>query len=329
MSKIVNHPHWNEDLWDNPAESAAIPPSDVNRRDIVITQPGGLRQDDRTDAEKLAETGLLKVNAVAGEGVVGKMLQQLDQHDKRISSNAGGVATAKGEITSTKEEVQRIKTDIIPATEAKIAEAKQALDREISQRLDLIPEGYISAYCDTTVNAGGSLLQALKNIGWNDPRQNERLIPFNHTFGASQGAHLDVANRRVVFDKPGTWIVFTRATAGLVPTGGHQGNYHTWNELKTYTETDQLRETRITTTRADLEATLHFSEAIVVPRAGYSVRLWVRSNNWRNWYGGFEWNNITCLLMSNNAGRIPVGGSKEEAGGTMEDNLRYERRIRR
>lgn len=329
MSKIVNHPHWNEDLWDNPAESAAIPPSDVNRRDIVITQPGGLRHDDRTDAEKLAETGLVKVNAVAGDSVFGNIVKELGEHDKRITTNTGGVSAAQGEITSTKQEVQRIKTDIIPATEAKIAEAKQALDREISQRLDLIPEGYISAYCDTTVNAGGSLLQALKNIGWNDPRQNERLVPFNQTFGASQGAHLDVANRRVVFDKPGTWIVFTRATAGLVPTGGHQGNYHTWNELKTYTETDQLRETRITSTKAEIEATLHFSEAIVVPRAGYSVRLWVRSNNWRNWYGGFEWNNITCLLMSNHAGRTPAGGSKEELGGTMEDNLRYERRIRR
>ena len=163
MSKIVNHPHWNEDLWDNPAESAAIPPSDVNRRDIVITQPGGLRHDDRTDAEKLAETGLVKVNAVAGDSVFGNIVKELGEHDKRITTNTGGVSAAQGEITSTKQEVQRIKTDIIPATEAKIAEAKQALDREISQRLDLIPEGYISAYCDTTVNAGGGLLQALKH----------------------------------------------------------------------------------------------------------------------------------------------------------------------
>lgn len=79
-----------------------------------------------------------------------------------------------------------------------------SLDADIRNRFDLLPDGYISVFSDTTIFANSGFLGLVQDFfGTGTPisQQLERLIPFNQQFGPSKGARLDVTNRRLVLRK--------------------------------------------------------------------------------------------------------------------------------
>lgn len=317
MAKIVNHPHWNDDVWDSPSESAQQSPDKLKHDDISISDPGGYKPDTRTEEQKQADAGSFAVDGFQGSGPLNDQAKKIQELSKQVHDNQTNIS----DINTNK--LPKVQEDVSKVAEQgkKTAEkVEKKLDDEIKNLLHIIPDGYISVYCDRDVHAGLDLSKLLS--------KNRRLYPFNQHFGASQGARLEADKRRVVFDKPGTWLITGRLTAsGRHPGGNLGGDALIWADLMTYRQDDTLRETRTTRGDGSLSNTINFAEVVVVPQAGYSVRVWVQAHQWRSWHGGLQWNNLTALLLSKDIGNNNIMSGKDETRDQRDKDIDYQKGI--
>lgn len=342
MAKIINHPHWNNDTWDSPAEHAQQSPTQLNTDDLIITSPGGIAPDTRTDAEKRAESGAFTVKSVPDSStLIGGIVSNVTKANENIDKTSKVVDATRADVTTNQQKIRKVESETIPNLEAKMyanndrfVHELSSLDADIRNRFDLLPDGYISVFSDTTIFANSGFLGLVQDFfGTGTPisQQLERLIPFNQQFGPSKGARLDVTNRRLVFEEAGTWLVSARATADTPSTGFGvpNNNRMTWAELAVYNRNDEKREHRDCHMHAPVSATLQLVEAVVIPEPGYSVRLWVRSNEYRSWLGGLNLNALTAVLLTPKVAQQNNSTVRDENDKIMKDNADYEKRLRR
>ncbi|WP_139311845.1 hypothetical protein [Corynebacterium sp. CNJ-954] len=150
----------------------------------------------------------------------------------------------------------------------------------LSDRIDLIPLGFCSAYMDRNIN----LAWGLNNL---------RKAPFRALNGPHQGAHVDQTNGHIVFDLPGTWTVHALMNCdGTSFTGDNNVTMYVSVRRPNGTIHQEKQVASSPNTNPD---SLTLSNAFVIPEAGYYVAIWVWSGRWRWWRGGTDKSGLTVV----------------------------------
>lgn len=160
-----------------------------------------------------------------------------------------------------------------------IQDAFEDGQKEIQDRIDLIPQGYCSAYMDKNVNLA---------LGTN----NLRKMPFRGQLGPNSGAHVD-SGGHIVFDEPGTWTVHSVLNArGTAFTGN--------NNIEMYVSVrrpdNSIYSEKYVMDSVDTNpGSLVISQPFVIPEPGYYVAVWAWSGRWRWWNGGTRYSGLTVI----------------------------------
>lgn len=160
-----------------------------------------------------------------------------------------------------------------------IQDAFEDGQKELRDRIDLIPYGYCSAYMDKNVNLA---------LGTN----NLRKMPFRGQLGPNSGAHIDPAGH-IVFDETGTWTVHTVLNArGTAFTGN--------NNIEMYVSVRRpdnsiFSEKYVMDSVDTNPGSLVISQPFVIPEPGYYVAVWAWSGRWRWWNGGTRYSGLTVI----------------------------------
>lgn len=193
---------------------------------------------------------------------------------------------------------------------APIQEAFQDGQKEIQDRIDLLPEGYCSAYMNRNVN-----------MQWGS--DGDRLAPFRAQLGPAINARIDAARSCIVFEKTGTWTVHLQVAANGTSYPGHNGISA---ELRTWRPDGSLYSVRIVrASPGPDEWSLTLSQPVVIPEPGYYTDVLLKSGRWRWWPGGTRWSGLTVIRSDSrieNPGSETVGdevGPVEITEGTPND----------
>lgn len=306
---ILNHYHWNDDEQDNIVDTFARSPEALAREDTILTKPGGVMPDNRTDKQKKEALGDPKF-----------------RYEKTVDGNTGLIHETNERTLEVSKKVtswEPIINDVSKNFQGLI-DRQQRLDSDILGLKNLIPDGYVSGYCSQEISAGGDFIDLFRNLFNIHHTSNKRLVPLDTKFGESKGAHIDPSTRQVIFDKIGTWLVSTRVTAGEVHPNGNFGDRMAESYMVVYRDDGTPRETRKTRMLAARETTLELNEVIVIPKPGYGIRLWVNSSNWRSWKAGIEWNSVTAVRLNPGIDNDDPNNQKKE---DLENNVRYQKEL--
>lgn len=150
----------------------------------------------------------------------------------------------------------------------------------LGNRIDLIPTGYCSAFMDKNVNLEWGL-------------NNTRLMPFRAQLGPNDGAHIDAANSRIVFDRTGTWTVYALLNCRGTIFTGDNGVLMTVRVCRPDGSVYSQKFARSSpNTNPD---TLTLTQPFVISQAGSYVEVIAWSGRWRWWDGGTEQSGLTVL----------------------------------
>lgn len=154
-----------------------------------------------------------------------------------------------------------------------------AAELSLSNRLDLIPDGFCSAYMTKNVN-----------LAWG--RNNYRKMPFEAQFGANKGARV-FSNGNITMDSPGTW------TAHLLMNcdgTGFTGSNEVCARVELWSPSSSVISTREVWASPGGDGTsIAMSEPFIVPEEGcfFTVHAW--SGKWRWWKGGTRLSGFTVV----------------------------------
>lgn len=195
-----------------------------------------------------------------------------------LSGVVGGLAALIGGIADG---IKGIATGIFqPVNQA--SETFRDGQKSLSDRLDLIPFGFCSAYMDKNVN-----------LEWGG--NNLRLMPFKDQLAANRNAHVDTVKSGIVFDKAGTWTVHaTLNCRGTAFTGDN--NIRMWVSVRR-PDNSIFSEKSVQSSPSTNPDTLTLSQPFVVPEAGYFVVVYAWSGRWRWWDGGTVNSGLTAVYQ--------------------------------
>lgn len=149
-----------------------------------------------------------------------------------------------------------------------------------NSRINLIPQGYCSAYQTQNINAAWGLSTLRK-------------LPFKGRVGPAQGAHIDTSGGHVVFDEAGTWTV--HALINCRGTG-YPGN----NDVRMYVSVRLpdgtiKHEKEVMVSANTNPASLTISQPFVIEEPGWYVGIWADTGRWRWWLGGTRYSGLTVI----------------------------------
>lgn len=187
--------------------------------------------------------------------------------------------------------IRGILPNVSPWTPVQDAFRDQQLD--LKNRLDLIPMGYCAAYMDRNVN-----------LEWSG---GERRLPFRAQIGPAKGAHVDVANERIVFDVTGTWTVHVLTSFNGTVYGG-DGRVHI-DVFVRNPDGSLYSRWRVRDAPGNEEGSLSCSKPVVIDKPGMWVDVVCRSGKWRWWSGGTRFSGLSVVrsaLETDNKGTDEV-----------------------
>lgn len=155
----------------------------------------------------------------------------------------------------------------------------------LSDRVDLIPLGFCSAYMDRNINLAWGL-------------DNLRKAPFRAKYGPAQGAHVDETSGHIVFDKTGTWTVHA-----LMNCDGtnFSGNNNITMHVSVRKPNGEIHYEKQVSSSPDTNPdSLTLSDSFPIDEPGYYVGIWVWSGRWRWWRGGTDKSGLTVIRSSLN-----------------------------
>lgn len=198
------------------------------------------------------------------------------------------VSTAFGFINGLLGDFGRALKSLITPMREEI-EAQKSGQLILNKRLDLVSDtdGYLCAYQSKNIN-----------IEWSS--DNWRKVPFDAQLGPNKNAYISDAGDFILNAK-GLWTINARVRAvGTTYTGGNfcylkitilnpdgKTEYHT-----------SIIETEVPYNR---DHTLETFMPVVIPTAGYQVRIDVYSANWRWFRGGTQHSSLSAIRHSHDA----------------------------
>lgn len=168
-------------------------------------------------------------------------------------------------------------------------DGQAALVREIAALNGV--RGYASAYQAVNINlAWGGL-------------DNERMLPFEKPLGPHRGAHVAEWVPGIIFDEAGLWTVHVLAHArrtAFSKAAGASDGVRIWAEIIDDRGRLWSRAT-VDESCEQNEASLTLSVPVVIPRAGFRVRVRCWSARWRWWDGGTEFSRLSVVKTDSRA----------------------------